>query len=590
MLAERRPGEVCLVQLPEPAVLREYALLADGHRGVVVGPRGDFAWGCVPGWASDPVFSALLGGEGWWTVAPRERHVWGGYYEDGSLIWRNRWVGDEAIVECREALAYPGLEDRVVLLRRLVGLDGRAAVDVRLQLRRSFGRRRLTRLRRHDDGSWTGRLGELYLRWSGLRGSRYDEKTGTFTAVVTVEPTQQVDQVLELSTTPLRDRPRSDELWEATADAWRAAVPPLANAVAERDARHACAVLRGLTGPSGAMVAAVTTSLPERAGGGRDYDYRYAWLRDQCYAGEAAAAAGLDALLDDALRFVGDRVLADGPKLRPAYQVDAAPVPPQQEVSLPGYPGSPAVVVGNRAGSQFQLDVFGEVLLLCASAAERDRLDAQGWLVAATAADAIESRWQEADAGIWETEPRHYTHSRLVCAAGLRRIGAVGPPGAQTNRWTALADRLLAEASATSLHPSGRWRRAVDDDRCDASLLLAQIRGLLPPDDPRSVATLRTVTDDLTKDGYVFRYDVEGGPLGVAEGAFLLCGYWLSQAHAQAGGPVVARAFFERTRAACGPAGLFTEEYDVTQRQLRGNFPQAFVHAAMLETAVRLAD
>jgi GH15 family glucan-1,4-alpha-glucosidase len=132
--------------------------------------------------------------------------------------------------------------------------------------------------------------------------------------------------------------------------------------------------------------------------------------------------------------------------------------------------------------------------------------------------------------------------------------------------------------------------RAPDDDRCDAALLLPQVRGLLGADDPRSVATLRTVCDELTLDGYVFRYSVHDQPLGVEEGAFLLCGYWLSMALADAGEVAHARALFERNRAACGPAALFTEEYDVTQRQLRGNLPQAFVHALMLETACRLSD
>lgn len=575
---------------PIPAVLREYALLADGYRGVLIGPRGDMAWTAFPRWDSAAVFSALLGGDGWWSVSPRGRHVWGGYYEDGSLIWRSRWVTDGAVIECREALAYPGVADRATVVRRLICQSGEGEVDVRLQLRRCFGEQRPTGLHRSRDGWWTARLGELYVRWSPVSRSRYHESSGTFTGVVPLRPGQTVDLVLELSTTPLGDPPTPELVWQATEEAWRDAVEPLTDVLATRDVRHSCAVLRGLTGPSGAMVAAATTSLPERAGGSRDYDYRYAWIRDQCFTGEAAAAAGLDDLLDDAMRFVGERMLCDGPDLKPAYCVDGGPVPAQREVDLSGYPGSPQVVIGNRAGAQFQLDVFGEVLLLCASAAARDRLDARGWRVATAAAEAIERRWQEPDAGIWEIAPRCFTHSRLVCAAGLRRIAAIGPAGDQTNRWSALADRLLAEASLTCLHPSGRWKRATDDDRCDSALLLAQIRGAVAPDDPRSVATLRTVTDTLTKDGYAFRYNVEGQPLGVAEGAFLLCGYWLAMAHRQAGNRTLARAFFERSRAACGPPGMFTEEYDVTQRQLRGNMPQAFVHAAMLETAVLLSE
>src|SRR5579875_3898143 len=133
-----------------------------------------------------------------------------------------------------------------------------------------------------------------------------------------------------------------------------------------------------MTGPTGAMVAAATTSLPERAGAGRDYDYRYAWIRDQCYVGHAAAVAGVDDLVDDAVRFVTERMLADGPQLRPAYCVDGSPVPGETRLDLPGYPGSPDVRVGNHAGAQFQLDAFGDALLLFAAAAGRDRLDAEG--------------------------------------------------------------------------------------------------------------------------------------------------------------------------------------------------------------------
>jgi GH15 family glucan-1,4-alpha-glucosidase len=166
----------------------------------------------------------------------------------------------------------------------------------------------------------------------------------------------------------------------------------------------------------------------------------------------------------------------------------------------------------------------------------------------------------------------------------------VATPGPRTRDWTALADRLLAETTASCVHESGRWQRSPSDGRCDAALLLPQLRGLLPLDDPRSAATRRSVRDELMRDGYVFRYPVHAEPLGVGEGAFLLCGYWLAMALVEAGDVVTGRALFERTRAGCGPPGLFTEEYDVTERQLRGNVPQAFVHAAMLETACRLAQ
>jgi hypothetical protein len=579
------------MQAPASDVLREYALLADGHRGILVGPHGDLAWCCFPRWDSPAVFSALLGAAGFYSIRPRGRHTWGGFYEPGSLIWRSRWVTDDGPVECREALGYPGSSTRAIILRQLSVADGAAEVEVRLQLRRQFGRTAPTHLRKLDDGWWAGRLGDLHVRWSGVPGARYDERSGTFTAKVRLEAGQRCDIVLELSTEECRDFIDPAETWSATEQAWRSTAPEMSGTLADRDARHAVAVLCGMTGPDGAMVAAGTTSLPERSGGSRDYDYRYAWIRDQCYVGQAGAAAGVDSLVDAAVRFVGQRLRDDGANLRPAYCVDGAPVPAECDVDVPGYPGAPKTVVGNRAGAQFQLDVFGEALLLFAAAERCDRLDGEGWAAAVAAAEAIERRWQEPDAGVWETHPvRRFAHSRLACAAGLRAVAAVAKPGQQTAHWSALADALVADVSANCLHPTGRWQRAPDDDRCDAALLTAQIRGLIRPEDPRSIATRAAVCESLVQDGYVYRYQVDDRPLGTDEGAFMLCGYWLAMAMHQAGDIITARAHFERTRAGCGPAGLFTEEYDVAQRQMRGNFPQAFVHAAMLEASVRLSQ
>jgi GH15 family glucan-1,4-alpha-glucosidase len=343
-------------------------------------------------------------------------------------------------------------------------------------------------------------------------------------------------------------------------------------------------VLAGLTAGSGGMVAAATTSLPERADTGRSYDYRYAWIRDQCYAGQAVARCGPHRLLDDAVRFVAERLLADGSDLAPAYTVGGDPIPDQRSLDLPGYPGGHDTV-GNWVRQQFQLDPFGEALLLFSAADRRQRLDADGWRAAETAAEAIAGRWQEKDAGIWETEPDHWTHGRLICAAGLRAISERPDAGGRAPEWMALADTLIADAAKRSVHPSGRWQRAPGDDRLDASLLLAAVRGAVPPDDPRSLATLAGVEGELAEDGYAYRYRADHRPLGDAEGAFLLCGFWMALAWWQQGDSERALRWFERNRAACGPPGLLSEEFDVRQRQLRGNLPQAFVHALLLECA-----
>ncbi|HEY9305441.1 MAG TPA: glycoside hydrolase family 15 protein, partial [Mycobacterium sp.] len=382
---------------------------------------------------------------------------------------------------------------------------------------------------------------------------------------------------------------RPDENWQSTENAWKQTVPEFSGTLADVDVRGSYAVLRGLTSSTGGMVAAATMSLPEHARQGRNYDYRYCWIRDQCYAGQAVAAAGAHPLLDDAVRFVSERILTDGPALKPAYSAIGEPVPQERDLDLPGYPGGADVKVGNWVTDQFQLDAYGEALLLFAAAARLDRMDLNHWQAAQTAVDAIEKRWQDADAGIWELDDQHWAHSRLTCAAGLRAIGAVAPPQ-QGSEWQRLADLLVSDTDSDCLHPSGRWQRAPHDSRVDAALLLPSIRGAIPAKDPRTVATLEAVRAELSQDGFVYRFRPDQRPLGEAEGAFLLCGFMMALADHQQGNDLAAVRWFERNRTACGPPGLFTEEYDVVQRQLRGNLPQAFVHALMLETAHRLTE
>jgi alpha,alpha-trehalase len=575
-----------------PHALRDYALLADGERGVLVGPRGDFAWMCFPRWHDGAVFSSLVGGTSSYTVAPRGRFVWGGYYEPGTLIWNSRWVTEEGVVECREALALPSTPERAIVLRRISAARGPARVRVALAGGAEFDRHGMARLRQDEDGAWCAELGETRMRWLGAGEARPTDGSSherALTMEIELEPGEERDLVLVLQhgEAPAALHP-ADELWNATEEDWKARVPDFSECLASRDAEHAYVVMSGLTAESGAMVAAATTSLPERAERGRNYDYRYAWIRDQCYAGQAVAALGPHRLMDDAVRFAVGRLLDDGPGLMPAYTVEGEPVPKEKSLDLPGFPGGEDIV-GNRVRDQFQLDAFGEILLLLAAAARHDHLDADGWRAAEIAVETIEQRWGDADAGIWELEPALWTHSRLICAAGLRQIAAHSPGQEQPASWLALADKLVAEAAATALHPSGRWQRTVEDPRLDASLLLAAIRGAVPADDPRSIATLKAVADELTEDGYCYRFRAEELPLGQAEGAFLLCGFWMALAHAQQGDTPRALAWFERNRAACGTPGLFSEEFDVRQRQLRGNLPQAFVHALMLECAVKLA-
>ncbi len=588
----RNPRARTQTDAPSPHSLRQYALLADGERGAVIGPDGSVVWMCFPRWDSPAVFSTLIGGPGFYRVTPEERFVWGGRYEAATLIWRSRWVTTSGVVECREALGFPARPDRALLLRRLCVVEGRTTVGVTLHLRSGYGQDPLRQLRQHDDGSWTATTGDVLLRWSGMPNARVtpDGHRGhLLEGTLMLSAGDERGLVLELTTRPFDDPAAdADEAWDATEHHWAAVVPPTGQLVAQRDAEHAYAVLAGLTSQGG-MVAAATTSLPERAEAGRSYDYRYVWIRDQCLAGLAVAALGPRPLLDDAVRVVQSHLLADGPGLVPAYTTDGDPVPQERSLDLPGYPGG-TDIIGNRVRGQHQLDTFGEALLLFAAAARHGHLDVDGWRAAEVAVDAIGRLWNEPDGGVWELDDNWWTHSRLECVAGLRAIGAApGAPPRAASEWTASADAILHEVSRTCSHPSGRWQRAPDDDRVDAALLVPALRGALPPDDPRTAATLAAVRTDLSEDGYLYRFAHDARPLGDAEGAFLLCGFWMSLACLHHGDTLEAVRWFERNRAACGPPGLYAEEFDVAQRQLRGNLPQAFVHAAMLETAIRLS-
>jgi hypothetical protein len=568
-----------------PAPLREYALIADGERGALCGPHGEIVWLCAPRWHHDAVFASLVGGSGAYAVTPAVRSVWGGTYETGTLIWQNRWATDEnSVVVCRDALAMPSRVESLVLLRRIEAENGEVQVHVHLDPRARFGHERMRELRRDDAGVWTARVGELYLRWTGA-GAAHETEHGLELGITVAEGDRH-DLVLEIGERPFAAAPPvPDEQWSRTVETWRAEVPAFESSAAPRDTRHAYAVMRGLTSQTGGMVAAATTSLPERADADRNYDYRYVWIRDQCFAGVAVAADGDHPLLRNAMSFVTQRLLADGDGLAPAYLVDGGPIPDEEPLDISGYPGGIGVR-GNRVTQQFQLDAFGEALNLLSAAAGRDCLDADGRRAAEIAVGSIEKNWKKKkDSGIWELKEAWWTHSRLSCVAGLRNWA---PHSACGSGLLELADQILEETTKRCLHPTGYWQRTQKDERVDAALLLPPVRGALAEGDPRTTATLAAVRRTLLDDWYVYRYHPESGQLGDEEGAFLLCGFLLALAELAQGNVPDAYRAFERNRAACGPPGLLAEEFDVAERQLRGNLPQAFVHAQLLEVSVRL--
>ncbi|MCF8587823.1 glycoside hydrolase family 15 protein [Gordonia liuliyuniae] len=568
---------------PRPNVLREYAFVADGERGALIGPGGDIGWMCAPRWDSSPLFDNLLGGRSFYEVRPAARFVWGGAYEPGSLVWHSRWVTGSGTVECVEALAYPGDEHRAVLLRQVRAVTGPAHVFATLTLDDVSGERL------PDGLGWAMRSRDLHCRWStpdpqAVTAATADRNSWQLTIMLAAG--ESCDLEFEVSDRPLPRRPdEMPRVWESTRRAWSRATPDLGG-LCPTDARQSYAVMRGLTHRDGGTVAAVSTSMPERPGGSRNYDYRYVWIRDTSYCGIAAAVSGDTDLLAGSAAFVAARLREHGESLSPAYTVGGADVPSESRLGLPGYPGG-SDRIGNWVRDQFQLDEFGEALSLFAHAARADCLGDDAHRAVSVAAEAIETLWQRPDAGIWEIENRRWTHSRLACVAGLRATAdAIDDRHAEHRR--RLADHILAETTRTSLTRDGRWQRADDDPGLDGALLEAGLRGAVDLTDPRSRLTLDAYLDRLTLDGYAYRFAHGDDPLGSVEGSFVLCGFWVAQSLHSQQRYTEAQAWFERIRCAYGPGRLYSEEFDAAQHQLRGNLPQAFVHASMIESSLLL--
>ncbi len=370
--------------------LRDYAFSGDGERGMVVGPDGAIVWMCAPRWDSDAVFSRLLGGAGGFSIVPESTpRVSGGSYEPGTLVWRHRWSTRTGKVECHDALAYPGEDDRAIILRRVVAGEHNQRVEVSLAPRAHFGEAEVEQASL-EEGVWRWSTGDIYVRAAGLAQARMSSD-GALVGTLDIPAGQYRDIVVELSTSGTdRDDLDAEALWARTRDAWKDVVPHVSGTAADRDVAQFFALAHGMTSRHGGMVAASTTGLPEHLYGSRNYDYRYTWIRDHCFAGQADAAYGSHGILDNAVHFIGARLRADGANLKPAYTVDGGPVPDERRLPLPGYPGA-TPIAGNHANAQFQLDAFGEALALFAQAARMGRLDDAGWEASRIAAEAIES-------------------------------------------------------------------------------------------------------------------------------------------------------------------------------------------------------
>jgi GH15 family glucan-1,4-alpha-glucosidase len=355
--------------------------------------------------------------------------------------------------------------------------------------------------------------------------------------------------------------------------------------------------LKGLTfAPTGAVVAAATTSLPETPGGARNWDYRFSWFRDSMFALSALYALGFDWEANDFFWFIADVAERDLDKLQIMYGVDGERELDEQILShLQGYDGAKPVRIGNDAYHQRQHDLWGAVvssIYLHARSRSHGRLDERAWAILQRQVDATLTHWREPDRGMWEVrgEPKHFTSSKVMCWVAVHigaRLARIREEMDLAERWQAAAEEIKAEICERGVSAHGIFRQHYDTDALDASLLLIPLVGLLPAEDERVKATVLAIADELTEDGLVLRYRVEetDDGLGTEEGTFTICSFTLVSALCAIGERKRARDLCEKLLALASPLGLYAEELDPASGRQLGNFPQAFTHLALI-TAV----
>ncbi|AKJ30058.1 glycoside hydrolase family 15 protein [Caldimonas brevitalea] len=586
-----------------PARIEDYALIGDCETGALVGRDGSIDWLCWPRFDSAACFAALLGApeHGRWRVAPCDpaprvtRR-----YREGTLILETDFVTDEGAVTLIDFMPLRGTASDLV--RLVVGRRGRVTLRSELAIRFDYGSA-VPWVTRLEDGHGIRAVAGpdmVVLRASvPMRGENL--KT---VAEFSIGAGDQASFVLTY-TASHQSTPAAIDPYEALADTeafwqgWSGRCQHVGDWNEAVVRSHI--TLKALTyAPTGAMVAAPTTSLPEQLGGSRNWDYRFCWLRDATFALLSLLNAGYreeaEAWRDWLLRAV-----AGSPdQIQIMYGVAGERRLTESELPwLPGYEGARPVRVGNAAYGQLQLDVFGEV----ADAfhhARRAGLAATevGWALERSLVEHVAQVWDQPDEGIWETRggPRHFTHSKVMA-------------------WVAL-DRALKSAEAFGLHgPLDRWRvlrSLIHEDVCrkgfdsglgsfvqsygsrqlDASLLLIPLVGFLPPSDARVQGTLRAIEQRLVIDGLVLRYDTDTAADGLppGEGAFLACSFWWVDNLVLQGRHTEARAVFERLLRLRNDVGLLAEEYDFQQGRQLGNFPQAFSHLALADSARNLSS
>jgi GH15 family glucan-1,4-alpha-glucosidase len=580
--------------------IEDYALIGDCQSAALVSREGSIDWLCFPRFDSGACFAALLGTEdnGRWRIAPaapatRVRRR----YRENTLILETDFAtpdGDVTLVDFMPLA--PGPRN---LVRRVVGRKGRVPMELDLVVRFDYGW--IVPWVRREDGGMVAVAGpeilhcygDVPLRGEGFRTlAQFDVREGQeLSFVLTWHPSQEaaperIDPAAALAAT---------QAWwsEWTAQCtykgeWREAV------------LRSLITLKALTyAPTGGIVAAPTTSLPERLGGERNWDYRYCWLRDATFTLYALLSNGYRdearAWREWLLRAIAGRAS----QLNIMYGVAGERRLPELVLPwLAGYEGAQPVRIGNRAYEQFQLDVFGEVAdVLHLGRRLGLEASADGWRLEQSLLSFLESRWQDPDEGLWEMRggPRHFTHSKIMAWVAMdravkdaERFGLDGP----LDRWKALRSQIHQEVCARGFDADrGAFVQSYGGKALDASLLTIPLVGFLPATDLRVGGTLAAVEAGLLNHGFVQRYthDPQVDGLSPGEGAFLLCSFWLADNYALLGRAPEARAVFERLLAIRNDVGLLAEEYDPGERRFLGNFPQAFSHVGLVNTARNLA-
>jgi alpha,alpha-trehalase len=606
--------------MPSPfPPIDDYAFLSDCHTGALVAPDGSVDWLCVPSFDSASVFGTLLDREaGNFRLAPFGINVPAArVYEAGTNTLVTTWRTADGWVEVRDALTMgtrqgedtvtphtrPPADDDAdhTLVRTVECLAGRVEIELICEPVFDYGRTSAEWTLVDDDRHAADATGAgVTVRLTtdmplGIEGGRVRARhvisagERVFCALSWAEdfaaPTTADEADARISATV--------RYWRGWLDHARAIDHPW-RAMLERSAL----AIKGLTYmPTGATVAALTTSLPETPGGERNWDYRYTWIRDTTFTLRALHLLQLDWEADEFMQFVADVEPTEDGSLQIMYGIDGRrDLTETTRDDLSGYAGARPVRIGNGAFDQRQNDVFGAVLdSILLHTRRSERLPRRLWPIVETQATCAQKVWQEPDQGIWEARgaPQHYVSSKLMCWVAMDRAanlaGIRGDKDLEAS-WRTTADEIQTDILKNGVNDKGVLKQHYATDSLDASVLLAAIFGFLPPDDERLRATVLAIADDLTEDGFVLRYRTEETDDGLSgkEGTFLICSFWLVSALAIIGEEQRARDLLERLIRISSPLGLYAEEFDTETGHHLGNFPQAFSHLAMIEAAGRL--